>query len=521
MSGRLPKTTLLAAILVLTGNDLVPAQPPLAFPPQVPANNPLQPASHIAAPRGSMPFYLLAPTQPRQPLPPLLYVRFAGPKGMKITFFRNGPKGQTFDTPVTVGMRPGYRYRMQVTGMPDFPDIVLTPTIEVSGTLLLANRRLAAQFPVGITFDKDDFEAVEAGSVMTKVAALERPDVAIPRAATADQPIQFTLPPGRDLREEAKQHGRPVLTLQFGPKRETPQEMARQTINGTLLLPNEVALGPPAYPPAIHYSCIPLFDPLAGPRDPNEEMKLYDGGDGDRPIGFGANGKLVGVDPADTVAEFVDSQGRKHITISNKVGCCVPRFIIMRGTSQQAGEQSSITLVNSRTSWGSEVALATLAPDAQHQNIKIEGVDGRERPSGTQGSYTTGVVARIEGLAVTGVIKHPARVNGTSANPPPPEPLDRPLKIDKWPDKCNVTQGGIITFTIKYSNFGGNPIQNIVIADSLVGRFEYVPGSAKTDREAAFTTNPNDAGSLTLRWEITDPLPPRSFGLVSFQVRVR
>jgi uncharacterized repeat protein (TIGR01451 family) len=311
------------------------------------------------------------------------------------------------------------------------------------------------------------------------------------------------------------------MTMRFGDLVAKPEEMARQTIAGTLLLPNEVAIGPPALPPALQYSCIPLYDPIAGPRDPNEEIKLYDGGDSDRPVGFGPNGKIVGIDPSDTVAEFVDSQGRKHITISNKVGLCVPRFVVVRATSQQAGDQSSFTLVGSRTTSGSEVALAAQSPDAQHQNMKIEGVDGRERPSGTQGSYTTAVVARIEGLAVTGVIKHPARVNGSSANPPPPEPLDRPLRINKWPDKCNGLLGDIVTFTIKYSNFGGTPIESIVITDSLTGRFEYVAGSAKTDREASFTTNANDAGSLTLRWEITDPLPPRSFGLVSFQVRIR
>jgi len=84
-----------------------------------------------------------------------------------------------------------------------------------------------------------------------------------------------------------------------------------------------------------------------------------------------------------------------------------------------------------------------------------------------------------------------------------------------------VNVGDIVTFYLKYSNTGGQPITNVVVSDSLAARFEYVKGSTKTDRDALFTTQPNEAGSAVLRWEFTGTLQPREHGLITFQVRVR
>ena len=81
--------------------------------------------------------------------------------------------------------------------------------------------------------------------------------------------------------------------------------------------------------------------------------------------------------------------------------------------------------------------------------------------------------------------------------------------------------GDTVAFYLKFTNQGGQPISDVVIRDSLTPRFEYVPGSAKTDREALFTVTPNDAGSTVLRWEFGGVLQPHQTGIVSFQVRVR
>jgi len=62
---------------------------------------------------------------------------------------------------------------------------------------------------------------------------------------------------------------------------------------------------------------------------------------------------------------------------------------------------------------------------------------------------------------------------------------------------------------------------DVVISDSLTTRLEYVTGSAKSDREAAFTTVMNEAGSLVLRWQVGGSLPPGQSGILTFQARVR
>ena len=59
------------------------------------------------------------------------------------------------------------------------------------------------------------------------------------------------------------------------------------------------------------------------------------------------------------------------------------------------------------------------------------------------------------------------------------------------------------------------------MSDSLTTRLEYVPGSAQTDRNAVFTAQPNEAGSLLLRREIGGTLQPGQSGVVRFQVRIR
>jgi uncharacterized repeat protein (TIGR01451 family) len=79
----------------------------------------------------------------------------------------------------------------------------------------------------------------------------------------------------------------------------------------------------------------------------------------------------------------------------------------------------------------------------------------------------------------------------------------------------------VVTFMLKYSNHGGKPITDVAVTDSLTTRLEYVPGSSQSDRPAVFTTQPNEAGSSLLRWEITGRLLPGQSGVVRFQARIR
>jgi hypothetical protein len=64
-------------------------------------------------------------------------------------------------------------------------------------------------------------------------------------------------------------------------------------------------------------------------------------------------------------------------------------------------------------------------------------------------------------------------------------------------------------------------MRDIVIADNLASRFDYIPGSAQADRPVAFTIQTNEVWSAILRWEVKGDLMPGQSGTVRFQARVR
>src|SRR5262249_48897287 len=140
------------------------------------------------------------------PLPPapLLYVRFAAPTGLRATFYPGGPQGREFRAPVTVGMRPGYIYRVKITGFADFPNLTLYPTVEVRGTLQGPKTVRPAQHPAPVVFSQDDLLRVLNGFLLTKVIYLEDPEQAIASASKPDQPLEIDVSPGADPVAEAR-----------------------------------------------------------------------------------------------------------------------------------------------------------------------------------------------------------------------------------------------------------------------------------------------------------------------------
>ena len=90
--------------------------------------------------------------QPNAQLPPLLYLRLAGPQGMKVTLYRGDPAGVTFDAPCIVGLRPGYAYRVALSNIPGFPGATFSPTLEVRGSMWLTSQLRNGDFPATVMF---------------------------------------------------------------------------------------------------------------------------------------------------------------------------------------------------------------------------------------------------------------------------------------------------------------------------------------------------------------------------------
>lgn len=461
------------------------------------------------------------PAAPPPSPAPLMFVRFSGPKGAKLTLYRGIDAGKTFDLPTTVGFRPGYSYRLALSDMEGFKNLVFSPTLEVRGSLLLGPRLQNSDYPAHLHFSEDELQRAASGSFIKKVVTLERVDNAIPVATKPNEPLEIPVAAPRDPYLAAAEQGAPVIVYHLGGRHMTPQEINALAIPGTVLLPGEKVLGLPPVAPYLSWNWCPVHDPVHGPRHPSEFATIWDGGDSGNQAGFNRNNQLKGVDPTDTMAEYFDSKGNKKLAVSNRVGICVPRYIIFKGEyglAAHAIRQNTDAALTAKT-MASNTGQATIKQQWQHQHS--EGLGTRLRLSGTYQSLTTSIIGRMQGLQIKSQLLTTDSLRATQAGPAPAEAPDCPLIIIKWPDKSCVNVGDIVTFYLKFSNTGGQPITNVVVTDSLASRFEYVRGSTKSDRDAMFTIQPNEVGSSILRWEFTSPLQPREHGLISFEVRVR
>jgi uncharacterized repeat protein (TIGR01451 family) len=437
---------------------------------------------------------------------------------MHVTVHTGGPT-RVFEAPVEVGLRPGYIYRVALSDLPDLPGVTLFPTLEVIGTLQLPPQIRAANYPVPIRFTLEDILHARAGGYVKKVIYLECPEQAPALATSADHALETELLPGRDLLEEARELGRPLLIVRLGGRSFPPAELTAAAVPGTVLLPNEKALGAPAAPPHVPWACWPVYDPSLGPKAATEEC-LRDGGDHGIPAAIDGNGNLLGIEPADTVAGYKDSKGELHVAISNAVCICVPRFAVLRSTVIPAGYAVAIRPTGTQMAERERVLKARTPSLQARETVALESVQSRQRSSSVQGRQGLIDVSQSEGLTtISGRMKEKS-VTGTMIEKTPAPP-DRPLILCKSADKQAAQIGDIVTFTLRYTNRGGQPISDIVIVDSLTGRLEYISASSQSDRPAVITMQENEAGSLLLRWQINMPLPPGQTGTVRFQARVR
>jgi uncharacterized repeat protein (TIGR01451 family) len=514
---------------------------------------------------------------------PLLFVQFMGGPGLRTTFYQGRPNGVAFATPVVVGLRPGYYYRFQLSHLPGHPGISIYPTLEVYGSLNLTPKLNAKNYPAPVVVSDADIESVLAGNLVCKAIYLENPDRAIPASTPTSLPFELSVPAGADLLAEARDRGRPMLVLRMGGRAlVSDEELVHSTVPGTILFPDEKVLRPAVAPPAMPWVCRPWHDPRLGPKPPEEEC-LRDGGDGRNRAGFDANGQLAGVEPEDTVAEYTDSRGGRHITHSNRVCLCVPRFGALR-CETPLGRYSGVEGVGDARAVRSQLSMDVRTPPLQSRNVEqLKGTRGRERPSlnqaiaaalgvtryeileamdmqlgpiallGTKAAQTLSEVERTmlvkqmqfarqlsgkENVQATGSVTVTSVVGRIEAGArmvqaevetrdltvccnEVPCPPDKPLVLIKCADRQSAQVGDVVTFTLKYSNHGGQPIADVAVVDSLTTRLEFIPGSAQSDRPAVFTTQTNEAGSLVLRWEITGRLMPGSSGVVRFQARIR
>ena len=436
------------------------------------------------------------------PPPGKLYVRMQGDAGTKFSYLVGPNSWKTNAVPCDLTLQPGVRYLFKVENLTNCPGQVFYPSLEVLDVLYLPPKLKASDHPAPIMLTEQDGLAVLRGAMITKVVTLEDPEgtfVGINGNVNGGDAEPLG---GLDALTFAKEVGRPVAILRWGNKEPTREELEGKMMNANLggSMPG----------------CGPIV-PIK-PFKIGEEC-LRDGGDFNKPAYFDHQGKLQGLEPSDTVLTYRDRTGKKIILPSNPVCLCVPRFVNLRQVTQLEAfelDQGAGKLGNA------ELGLLMAKKDKAVPAKQLE--DGVVLKTAVKAMVDIGrdkVVAltSLEGVRIIGRMDKALETVGTEV--PPPDCTDEPLEVCKSCSTDKAQIGDIVTYTIKYANKSCQPILDVALSDSLTARLEYIPGTAKSTREAIFVTTKNEAGSLVLRWELKDSVPAKQGGEVTFQARVR
>ncbi|WP_442485062.1 hypothetical protein [Aeoliella sp. SH292] len=304
---------------------------------------------------------------------------------------------------------------------------------------------------------------------------------------------------------------------------------------------------------------------LIGPSD----EYLCDGGDFQTPAGVDHDWRLHGVEQEDTITHYDTLDGRVIVKPSNRVCIYAPRFGAVRrvegltvnngrvgpgGIIDEMGlvaadrtdrvtttveEKAPIanmgdqppSLFRAREQAGAlrtRLAAADLemflGPQVNLDVMKLGIIDNAEKPilaKAIVSAYTwaSDVSAQV---VIDGKQVH-QQIGRTQAGEI--YGLDLPdsprIRLIKCASTGAAAIGEEVEFALRYDNIGDQPIGNVTIVDNLATRLEFVEGSAKSSRDADFSTSPNEGGSVVLRWEIKEPLPVGEGGVLRFKARVR
>jgi len=253
---------------------------------------------------------------------------------------------------------------------------------------------------------------------------------------------------------------------------------------------------------------------------------LPDGGDVGPRSGVGPDGGIGGLNVTDTAAEFSYGRNGKRVTVSNRVCLFSPRFAVLRSADIPAGfdlllapglERSALAnaMMNARVR--SDETLNVVALRGYHTKYGVRGMQTRLGVAALDIRVGTALAGTVEGVAVHGAVVEVSSATQVRNLCKP----DQPLVLTKTADLNAPKAGDVVTFTLKYENYGTRPIRDIVIADSLSSRLEFIPGSVVTDRPAVFTIRPNEVYSALLTWDVQGDLMPGQSGTIKFQARVR
>ena len=142
-------------------------------------------------------------------------VRIELPSIGLVTYYGGSAEHATLThSPSQVGFVVGQTYRIQISGMPEFPGVELYPSIELFDRLHPPVGR-EQEYPIPINFTVEEIETAIQDRLVTKVIYLERPQTAVPKAP--DEAIHVAdLSVNDNLLQAADQRGRPMAIIRLG-----------------------------------------------------------------------------------------------------------------------------------------------------------------------------------------------------------------------------------------------------------------------------------------------------------------
>lgn len=328
-----------------------------------------------------------------------------------------------------------------------------------------------------------------------------------------------------------------------------------------------VPCGPPGMEQGVPLPYVPV-NPELPPGLSGEYV--CDGGDYQGQAGVLRSGEVVGLEMEDTVAHYDTLDGRTMLEPTNRVCVYAPRFASARQVvsliqneqaAGPAGISKPLRLNQQEYARGPGVStqnlqaipeIGTKSLTIYRRDVRAGGMSQALKATGFQDAFQpfenftlirSGQMLESEGavlakgalaaIAWSGrqsvevildrqsamvEVQNESVQSVYTVKKPPSCPRLRVCKVASTPF---AEPGDTVSFTIRFDNVGNEAIGNVTIVDNLSPRLEFVPDSSQCSVDAQFFNQPNEGGSLVLRWEIEKPLEVGQGGVLRFNCRVR
>ena len=296
---------------------------------------------------------------------------------------------------------------------------------------------------------------------------------------------------------------------------------------------------------------------------------IFDGDDRSTPVAVDENWNITGMQTEDTFGHFDTVDGRRLVSPSNRVKIYSPRFAAVRRVDGVFNARRSAQVGSFDRQLVMQTARGKDFSSSAQQNTAPNNIESSKRASGfvdrTRGVVTDQMIqligvrnsfAAYENLELIKWGRHvasqssrlqlgmqsanawtdnlrlqahakgvqPIVVNDLSAAQQiisiESDGKGSVLRVTKVASKIAADVGEEVEFTIRFDNLSSKHVGNVTLVDNLTGRLQYVEGTAECSLKANFVNKVNEGGSLTLRWEIVDPVKPQKGGIIRFKCRV-